>query len=183
MLTASPVVAVVPCRRFIVAGILFKFAIDRDGIHGSDDIAAKEAGHQLKVACGLCPWCARMVPARGLHAAARARGRMLEACLTCLSMPAPPPAALMRHSPGQRGAQSVPDGSYVVVRTCTLAQHRCSALTRECGMGLPVRLADFSSTTPDAAYTAHDGDRPPWIPPTRHDPAPYRWTHPRVRVT
>lgn len=36
-------------EKYIVAGILFKFAIDSQGLYGSDDLAAKEAGHQLKV--------------------------------------------------------------------------------------------------------------------------------------
>ena len=43
-------------EKYIVAGILFKFAIDSKGLYGSDDLAAKEAGHQLKsnVALSQC---------------------------------------------------------------------------------------------------------------------------------
>ena len=34
--------------QYIVAGILFKFVLDRGELFGSDRLAAKEAGHQLK---------------------------------------------------------------------------------------------------------------------------------------
>ena len=45
-------------EKYVVAGILFKFSIDSKGLYGSDDLAAKEAGHQLKVWCRMrrCTW-------------------------------------------------------------------------------------------------------------------------------
>lgn len=39
--------------KYLVDGILFKFAVDSKGIYGSDELAAKEAGHQLRALCSL----------------------------------------------------------------------------------------------------------------------------------
>lgn len=36
-------------EKYIVNGILFKFALDFNGIYGGDENAAKAAGHDLKV--------------------------------------------------------------------------------------------------------------------------------------
>lgn len=36
-------------EKYVVNGILFKFALDFNGIYGGDENAAKAAGHDLKV--------------------------------------------------------------------------------------------------------------------------------------
>lgn len=35
-------------EKYIISGILFKFAVDHKGLFGSDQAAAKVAGHELK---------------------------------------------------------------------------------------------------------------------------------------
>ena len=35
-------------EKYVCGGIVFRFAVDRHGLYGSDELAAKEAGHQLK---------------------------------------------------------------------------------------------------------------------------------------